>query len=543
LAFSPDGTTLAEANDDGTVTLWDHAKRTRRATLTASGGISTAIAFSPDGDVLASGSSGGALVLWDAAGRSRMATLAPVAHDRTMHPVDALAFSPDGSTLAVAQPTAPPDIAEEPDDSHTHLPIALWDVRRRALTGFVDTTESSTVFTLAFSPDGDRFAVGSTSGVEIMDVSNGFARSAPSMRYDGAPVTSLAFTPESDTLAINEEGAAITLLDPSARQIVSGARIRRMAVHPHGSLMATMGDGPDVELWDIADKQRIKTFASLGNPDGDITFSPSGNYAAWTGWDTVALHPVRHKEDSQTLRIVRRPEGTRAPVAGGPRSVGFSDESQRVFVADSYHEMVLVWEPRGPPTKKRIPGLRTAALSPDGDVLATATSRGVLLWSFPDLTELGELGSLERFQDEPHVTFSDDGSTLGTVDAEVVTLWDARKRTPITSFTEDARPIDIAIAPDNRTVALAFEGSVAIWDAAERVRIADNLPLAFSYDNQVVFHDNGARVAATNLDTIQFWDLGPYRAITGICSTLDRSLTREEWAEFLPRESYRATCA
>lgn len=59
----------------------------------------------------------------------------------------------------------------------------------------------------------------------------------------------------------------------------------------------------------------------------------------------------------------------------------------------------------------------------------------------------------------------------------------------------------------------------------------------------MAFHDHGTRIAAVDDRTIRFWDVDPQRVTTRICSTLDRNLTREEWAEFLPHEPYRATCA
>ncbi|MCE0446636.1 WD40 repeat domain-containing protein [Streptomyces tricolor] len=66
-----------------------------RATLTGHIDAVTALAFSPDGDTLATGSEDGALFLWDARTGKRRATF--TGH---IEGINSLAFSPDGVLLA-----------------------------------------------------------------------------------------------------------------------------------------------------------------------------------------------------------------------------------------------------------------------------------------------------------------------------------------------------------------------------------------------------------------------------------------------------------
>jgi WD40 repeat protein len=64
VAFSPDGTLLASAGDDGAVRLWDAATGVPVRTLTGHSGCVLAVAFSPDEALLASAGDDGAVRLW-----------------------------------------------------------------------------------------------------------------------------------------------------------------------------------------------------------------------------------------------------------------------------------------------------------------------------------------------------------------------------------------------------------------------------------------------------------------------------------------------
>jgi hypothetical protein len=144
LAVSPDGGLLV--TDNRVV----RAGRSRAHDLVQHDDIG-AIAFAPDGGRLAAGDGTGRVAIWDAGLRHRAGILKNVFSAPTdpstgpAETITSLAFSPDGSTLAVG------------GDAGT---VQLWDIATQQPLGPPLPTPGESVDTLAFSPDSTMLYAG-----------------------------------------------------------------------------------------------------------------------------------------------------------------------------------------------------------------------------------------------------------------------------------------------------------------------------------------------------------------------------------------------
>jgi hypothetical protein len=97
VSWSPDGTRLASASQDGTVKVWDTRSGQEVLTLKGHTGWVEGVAWSPDGTRLASASTDGTVKIWDAKTGQEALTL-PKVTDQAY----AVSWSPDGTRLASA---------------------------------------------------------------------------------------------------------------------------------------------------------------------------------------------------------------------------------------------------------------------------------------------------------------------------------------------------------------------------------------------------------------------------------------------------------
>jgi RNA polymerase sigma factor (sigma-70 family) len=305
VAVSPDDKVIATASWDSTIKLWDAETAAEIAVLRGHLGAVFAVAFSPDGALLASGSADGDVRLWSTQTRTSIATLG-----RHGSAVWSVAFSPKGNLLA---------------SGGSDTAAKLWDVAERRGVGTLATTEYWPVSALAYSPDGKSVAIATQDKtLEIFDAQMGAKKRVLSGHAD--VVTCLAFAPDGATLASGSVDKSVRLWDSASgagKRILTEhtGPVRSLAFSADGAILASAGDDAILHVWDAKSGLLRKALKGHAAPVHAVAFAREGMLLASAGadkgillWSDDKTEPVRLEQPGQSARVLLFAE--RALVSG-----------------------------------------------------------------------------------------------------------------------------------------------------------------------------------------------------------------------------------
>ncbi len=471
LAFSPDGNTLASADESGQITLWNVASGKQLSTLARQPGtVVTGLSFSPDGGILAS-TARDTITLRDVAGGQPRGTL----QNPSGAGVTGLAFSPDGGTLASVGSDAQ---------------MTLWNLVSGASRRLPSSHQDS-ITALAFSPDGSLLASsGKDAYVRLWDAVSGQEHLAL-LNPTGAAVTGLAFSPDGAVLASAGEDAQITLWDThsgSVQRILVGHGdvIRGIAFSPDGAVLASGGRDAHVKLWDVASgRERSTLLGPFGSAVTGVVFDSGSDTLASVGEDARIL-----LWDMSTGQLRQILAGHDKPVA----DIAF--QSDRALASASVDGRFIVWD--------LTTGIQRFAVQvpapsprPDGSAPASGDSTGAAS------------GKESRSAATSGTTVSNRSSS-GEGNSSATTMASAANRTPQASKPREAAKTKgitaLAMNSDGTRIgSVGNDGAVRLWDAA----LNELLALA-GHSGPVVVgvaFSSGGKVASAGRDTeIRVWD-------------------------------------
>jgi WD40 repeat protein len=246
-------------------------------------------------------SQNGAIELWSITSGERLSTIRMDSASAA-----SVALAPQGRYMASGyvpgrKPAPPNDLTKVPivrlTDSTQPVITANLSPRIRTPPGDKGSLPpgddgSPLVVGVAFSPDGRYFAMSqvndeqSPSGMVLIykrnpdDRSEAFQTSSVTSNYDGAPYF-LAFSPDSNQLAVTGRGGGIILLNPetgavNSKLVPDSRETFRIAFSPDGKLLAVRTfDG--LQLWDITTRSQVgSTITTSEESLVGIAFSSDG---------------------------------------------------------------------------------------------------------------------------------------------------------------------------------------------------------------------------------------------------------------------------
>jgi len=491
-------------------------------------------ALSPDGRLLAFRSSSGEVYFLNAK------TLRPVGHwtaegERVLlygsiaHPASALAFSPDGRTLAVGS---------SEDSTSNRALIYLLDAhshRQRA----VSSSGNTSITDLRFAPNGRTFVTGeiirgtaSTEAVVLRSATDGHSLG----------VTSPQSSPDGRVIGYVDRGRKVLVTSGPSHSLLLDAHTLRIVGSLHEGGAAAVSREGDLAAFGHADgsialaglqgrESRPKPMQGrMSAPIESLEFSRDGEILASTAADgSVAVWDV----PTATLR-----EALTGHTAAAADPV-FSPNGARLY-AGSADRSVIVWDVRGAHrlgrpfrfepigaagqvAKPRTPvrGASTAvAISPDGSQFATSPAPGrITVWRSRDEAVVGELRGPVGFVNS--LAFSHGGGLLAAVGRSPnIVLWSVRRRKIVRVLRRPVRVYprnnafasEVAFAPNDRLVASAANDGLQAfaWRTGRLVGPAQvgasTSDLTFSADGRLL------AVAADNSE-INVWDVRRWRPV------------------------------
>ena len=440
LMFSPDGqSVIAPRNmlsDRGVfiVGLWDARTGEETAVMPDdvehiehTSGIS-ALAFSPDGKTLATASLDHSIRLWDFASRQRVATL-----QGHLSEVWAVAFSPDGQTV----------ISAAKDGA-----VKLWPVRARPKEAKEDLVPGSWQ-PLAFSRDGRTLAALNRQGsvtffnAATREPDQVFPLETNRLRLSA----SVSLSEDLRTLAQGQEDGTVKIWNTENHDTlvlkVSERPVDTVVLSPDGRTLLTGGRFHNLRCWDI----RGGTNVTLSGDAQKVFFSPDGR--------TIAA--VQRSGMFMSIIGPGGPGGAGGPWLGQTNRLVIRERGDRDR-GDREREpvnTVQLWDTATRQLRTNLmlefsPGFE-AAFSPDGRILAVTGQDDAI--HLLDAVTGRELGVCTGHKQTVYsVAFSPDGETLATAsDDSTLKLWNVDSQQELLSVRRLGGALrGLTFSPDGR---------------------------------------------------------------------------------------------
>jgi WD40 repeat protein len=467
-----------------------------------------------------------------------------------------LAYSPDGTTLAVAgyggvqsylastgqplkgltiDPTTQASIVSYSPDGKTLLiggyggSLELWNLSNGKLITTAQTNLTG-LNSAAFSPDGSGVVVGGIQGaqgaVELRQVSTG--QLIAKLKTASTQINSVAFSPDGKTVAGGGYSANGVVEIWSAANgsllasLTTGAPwLNSVAYSPDAKSLAVGGETATagvVQLWDLSSASLKSTFPTSQPSITGVAFTPDGlalvdagdtyvngaPYGTTQGglerWDiaTTAL-------TDSVMKLSEIGGFAISPDGGSLASFGASSYEQTFTIGHVGSWSLPSFQPQhGATTGVDIPGGAPPVFSPDGTKLiggwATQVTGRVNLWNPTTGVWLSELG--QGYSDVEACAYSPDGKSVavGTLSGSVQLL-DASTGQIIRVLAADPYWIaSMAFSPDGTKLAVCgtadnYTGSVQVWDVSTGTLVAQLSTSANQALSGVVFSPDGSILA------------------------------------------------
>jgi WD40 repeat protein len=434
----------------------------------------------------------------------------------------------------------------------------------------------------AIDPRTSRVAVGDSSGtVRLYDAATGHGTGAEPLRGHSDPVTAIVFGAGNDLLSTSANGS-VALWDLAGRQ---GPDEELPQLNPSplvirtdadGAVVALSSDGNRAEVrrlrgkdWDLVvdlpsisegieggsdffrqAKKGADGFEEILSKIPDVAMDDGATRVAWTtSGGAVLSMPIA---TGVTPTILLRGGGN------APEDLTLSGDGRAIAVIEAGSKLAIfrldedVWLQTSlvPPS-----AARSLALDPAGERLVIGTKDGQLAqyrrvvdgWvamGTPWLVHASEVAGV-RYSRDGRVIVSY-GSGGGGTDRTVTVSEANGSPNPRSLQARQAGGSVSAMSVGSTTGVLAVgdnDGQVLTWSGSD-LRFSGSMKASVSEISALFVDEPRSRLLTSGGDgSFLLWSFDPARWIQLACLKANRGMSRNEWRELLPDDSYVASCA
>ena len=363
-----------------------------------------------------------------------------------------------------------------------------------------------TILDIQLSPDGNRLAISSTTGVWLYDVSTN-ARHTHLIRFDTQYTSKIAFSPDSETLATSGYDKTIRFwnADTGEQRLkfdTPEGPFRSMKFSPDSKTLISQNWIGVVWIWNVTNGEQLATL----NPN-----LPKLSHRKYRDWrraidayiyktgDTVFA--VGKKDGTIGIRNAKTDRETRTLTTVATDSISLPIQYLRPYFPD----------PDVKDGGQYIKWVKRLRFAPDGNTLvSTSDYRRALIdgtnakGGSTEIWDVNTGEQLAMLNWRTEVTFSGEGKTVALFDDRGYVLWDILSRRKIAEFPKDVK---IRFSGDGKTLAIIDDNGYKTWDIATQnvmtshsqiVEWLDAYPWRFilSYDGSTLTTYDGNGVVA-----------------------------------------------
>jgi len=379
-----------------------------------------------------------------------------------------------------------------------------------------------TVGGIAYSPDGNLLAVGSSVGIWLHDANN--LDEIGLLQGHTGYVYPVAFSPDGEMLIAGGKDKMVHIYnvkDMAEIALLKGhtSEVRPVAFGPDGKIIASGGGyqdqaltDPNIRLWDVQEEKQIGVLQGHKDRIISLAFSTDGKILASGSDDqTIRLWNINEQKQIGLFQL--------NGFIQGEALVVFSPDG-KTLASKSMDETVRFWDVQTQKEIGLLDGfvfmLYSLAFSGDGKILASGQGNNTI--NFWDVDTQKAIWSTNGFFSYGEIAISPEGNILASCYNNDVSLFDFQEKRAIGLLKGHTSVVSsLSFSPDGEVLASgSIDGTVRFWDIKEQKEIAAlKCPVL-----GVRFNPDGKTIAAITYEgeekSIQFWDVQKQKLIGSI---------------------------